>query len=91
MPRPRLCRRVKFKPDVTYFKPRGVPMKNLEVVQLTTEEIESYRLRYMHGLDQSKASEKMKTSQSTYQRILTSASEKIADALVNGKALEIIG
>jgi len=91
MTRPRLCRRVEFKPDVTYFKPRGIPMKNLEVVQLTTEEIESYRLRYIYSLDQSKASEKMKTSQSTYQRILTSASEKIADALVNGKALEIIG
>lgn len=90
MPRPRLCRRIKFKPEATYFKPRGVPMVNLEVVQVTHEEIESYRLRYLDNLDQNEASKKMNTSQSTYQRILVSASEKIADALVNGKALEII-
>lgn len=90
MPRPRLCRRIKFKPEVTYFKPRGVPMVNLEVVHISYEEIESYRLRYLDNLDQCEASKKMNTSQSTYQRILVSASEKIADALVNGKALEII-
>ncbi|MEA3399356.1 MAG: DUF134 domain-containing protein [Patescibacteria group bacterium] len=90
MPRPRLCRRIRFRPRVTYFKPLGVPMVNLEVVCITHEEIESYRLRYIHKLDQNEASKKMDTSQSTYQRILTSASEKIADALVNGKALEIV-
>lgn len=90
MPRPKLCRRIKFKPEITYFKPRGVPMRELGVVHITHEEIESYRLRYLDNLDQNKAAEKMKTSQSTYQRILTSASEKIADALVNGKALEIV-
>lgn len=90
MPRPRLFRKTKFKPNVTYFKPQGVPMRNLEVVQLSIEEIESYRLRYIDNLDQNEAAKRMKTSQSTYQRILTSASEKIADALVDGKALEII-
>lgn len=90
MPRPKLCRKIRFKPEVTYFKPRGVPMVDLEVVHLTHEEIESYRLRYIDNLDQNEASKTMNTSQSTYQRILTSASEKIADALVNGKALEIV-
>ena len=65
-------------------------MRGLEVVRLTTEEMESYRLRFVERLDQTKAAEKMKTSQSTYQRILTSASEKIADALVHGKALQIV-
>lgn len=90
MPRPRLCRRVNFNPISTYFKPRGIPMRQLEVVQLTTEEIEAYRLRYVEKLDQTKSAEKMNTSQSTYQRILSSASEKVGDALVNGKALEII-
>jgi predicted DNA-binding protein (UPF0251 family) len=90
MPRPRLNRRIKYKPNVTYFKPRGVSMRGLEEVSLSIEEMESYRLRYVDGLDQNEAAEKMKTSQSTYQRILTSASKKIADALVNGKALEII-
>jgi len=91
MPRPRLCRRIGFKLGASYFKPQGVPMRNLEVVHLSAEEIESYRLRFVEGLDQNESAKKMDTSQSTYQRILTSASEKIADALVNGKALEIIG
>lgn len=89
MPRPRLRRRIDFQPVSTYFKPNGVPMRFLETVQLTAEEIEAYRLRYVEKLDQTKSAEKMNTSQSTYQRILASASEKIGDALVNGKALEI--
>lgn len=65
-------------------------MKNLEIICLTHEEIESYRLRYVVGLDQNESALKMNTSQSTYQRILMSASKKIADALINGKALKIV-
>ena len=89
MPRPRLCRRIKFNPDVTYFKPQGVPMRFLDVVELTTEEMEAYRLRHINDLEQIEAAKKMNTSQSTYQRILYSAYKKIADALVNGKAIKI--
>lgn len=88
--RPRLCRRVGFNPNVTYFKPRGVPMRELEIVELTTEEMEAYRLRHINDLEQQEAADKMRTSQSTYQRILYSAYKKIADALVNGKAIKII-
>lgn len=90
MPRPRLCRHINFDPNITYFKPRGVPMQKLEVIELTIEEIEAYRLRHLNNLDQKEAAEKMKTSASTYQRILYSAYEKIADALTNGKAIKII-
>lgn len=89
MPRPRLNRRIKFNPDVDYFKPQGVPMRFLEIMELTTEEVEAHRLRYINGLEQKKAAEKMNTSQSTYQRILYSANKKIADALTNGKAIKI--
>ena len=90
MPRPRLCRRIKFNPDITYFKPQGVPMRELEIVELTTEEMEAYRLRYINDLEQQEAADKMHTSQSTYQRILYSAHKKIADALINGKAIKIV-
>lgn len=90
MPRPRSCRCVEFSPSVTYFKPRGVPLSQLEIVVLTTEEMEAYRLRYIDDLEQTAAAKKMDTSQSTYQRILVSASKKIADALTNGKAIEIV-
>ena len=87
MPRPRLCRKIEFEPSVTYFKPQGVPMRYLEIVELTAEEMEAYRLRHINDLDQKEAAKKMNTSQSTYQRILYSAYKKIADALINGKAI----
>jgi len=65
-------------------------MRELEIVELTTEEMEAYRLRHINDMEQQEAAEKMHTSQSTYQRILYSAYKKIADALVNGKAIKII-
>lgn len=90
MPRPRLSRKIEFNPEITYFKPQGIPMRDLEVVELTTEELEAYRLRYINDLDQQEAAKKMHTSASTYQRILNLAYKKIADALINGKAIKII-
>jgi predicted DNA-binding protein (UPF0251 family) len=90
MTRPRLCRKIQFNPDITYFKPQGVPMRELEIVELTTEEMEAYRLRHVNSLEQKEAAKKMNTSASTYQRIFYSASKKIADALVNGKAIKIV-
>jgi len=89
MPRPRLCRKIEFNPSITFFKPQGIPMRELEIVELTAEEIEAYRLRHDKNMEQTKAAKKMQTSQSTYQRILISANKKIADALINGKAIKI--
>jgi uncharacterized protein len=90
VPRPRLKRKIGFDPDITYFKPRGVPLRDLEVVELTLEEVEAYRLRHINKLEQHAAAGKMHTSQSTYQRILYSAYEKVANALINGKAIKIV-
>ncbi|HBM45804.1 MAG: hypothetical protein UT05_C0002G0038 [Parcubacteria group bacterium GW2011_GWF2_38_76] len=92
MPRPQrcLCQGIKFRPNVVYFKPQGVPIQDLEVVELSMEEIESYRLRHIDDLDQKESAERMHTSQSTYQRILNSAYKKIADFLINGKAIKVV-
>lgn len=90
MVRPRLCRRIKFNPSVTYFKPQGVPMRFLEVVELTAEEGEALRLRNIKDLDQDEAAETMNTSQSTFQRILSSAYKKVTEAIITGKAIKII-
>ena len=90
MPRPKICRRIRFDPNITYFKPQGIPMRDLDIVEITVEEMESYRLRHVKGLDQEKSAEEMKTSKGTYQRILYSANKKIADALINGKAIKIV-
>ena len=90
MPRPRLYRRVRFNPNVTYFKPQGVPMRFLEVVELTTEEVEALRLKNTKCLCQIDCAKQMKTSQSTFQRILSSAYKKISEALIKGKAIKIV-
>jgi len=90
MPRPRLCRRIFFNPKVTYFKPQGVPMRFLEVIELTAEEAEALRLKNIKDLDQQEAAKKMHTSQSTFQRILSSAYKKITKAIIEGKAVKII-
>ncbi|MCD4761169.1 DUF134 domain-containing protein [bacterium] len=90
MPRPRLRRRINFDPNITYFKPRGVPMSMLDEIQLTREEVEALRLKNIKNLDQNECAKKMKTSQSTFQRILSSAYKKITEALIKGKAIKII-
>jgi len=90
MPRPRGFRRIQLDPKADYFKPQGIPMRFLEVVQLSLEEVEALRLRNEKDLEQTEAAKKMNTSQSTYQRILSSAYKKITDALVHGKAIKII-
>ena len=87
--RPRLRRRVCFNPPANYFKPQGIPVRSLEVVELTMEELEALRLKNIKELDQIECAAKMNTSQSTFQRILTSAYKKISQALINGKVILI--
>lgn len=89
MPRPRCRRKIRFKPSATYFKPRGVSMRSLEVIELSQEEMEAIRLKNIKDMDQTECARQMETSQSTFQRILSSAYKKIAEALAEGKAIEI--
>jgi len=65
-------------------------MYELEVVELSHEEAEALRLKNVEDLDQQSAAKKMKTSQSTFQRILASAYKKISTALTEGKAIRIV-
>ncbi|OGF27131.1 hypothetical protein A2331_00045 [Candidatus Falkowbacteria bacterium RIFOXYB2_FULL_34_18] len=88
--RPCLSRNIKFNPKADYFKPRGVPMMDLKIIELTIEEGEALRLKNIEDLDQNECAKRMKTSQTTFQRILTSAYKKVSDALVNGKAISIV-
>jgi predicted DNA-binding protein (UPF0251 family) len=91
MVRPRKIRLVSFEPGVTYFKPRAVPLTDLEEVELTIDELETMRLSNIEKLRQEEAAEKMGVHQSTFQRTLARAIEKVTDALVNGKAIKIYG
>ena len=91
MPRPRQCRRVGQLPPAAYYKPTGVPLRALEQVELTVDEFEAIRLADMEGLYQEAAAQRMNVSRQTFGRILEAAHKKVADALVNGKALSIEG
>lgn len=91
MPRPPINRLVEHLPEVTYFKPAGVPLRVLEEVQLTVDELEALRLKDLEGLEQEEASARMGVARTTFRRILVGARAKIAEALVQGKAIRIGG
>jgi len=91
MPRPTKWRRVSFIPEVTYFKPVGIPLYALEEVNISVEEAEAVRLKDVESLEQEQCAEKMSISRSTFQRVMGTARRKIADALLNGKAIRIEG
>jgi len=73
MPRPRLRRRIRGRPNSDYFKPVGIPLRNLEEIEL----------------EMINAAERMGISQPTFSRILKTAREKIATSIVQGKAIKI--
>lgn len=91
MPRPYKPRRVSKMPRFTYFKPTGIPMPLLDEIVLTVDELEAMRLKDIEKLEQHDCAERMDVAQSTLQRILISAREKVSRAIIEGKALRIHG
>ena len=91
MPRPISPRRVRCIPGVCQFKPAGVPLRELEEEILTLDEVEALRLADAEGKYQEEVAEKMGVSRQTVGRILASARQKVARALVNGKAIRLEG
>ena len=76
-------------PEITYFKPAGIPLRALEEVILSVEEVEALRLKDIEGLEQGEGAQKMNISRPTFQKVLASARQKISDAVLNGKAVNI--
>jgi uncharacterized protein len=91
MSRPPCCRKVDQLPNATYFKPRGIPLRDLEEVALTVDELEAIRLADLEGFYQEAAAARMNVSRQTFGRIITEAHRKVADFLIGGKALLIEG
>ena len=91
MGRRQLWRKVSSIPLITYFKPAGIRLSELEEVNLLIEEAEAIRLKDLEGLEQEECAQKMNISRSTFSRLLDSSRHKIADALLNGKAIRIEG
>ena len=91
MARPFKSRRICCTPDSNYFKPAGVPMSALDEISLTMDEFEALRLADLEGLYHESAAQEMKVSRQTFGNIIASARKKMADCIVNTKAIKIEG
>jgi predicted DNA-binding protein (UPF0251 family) len=89
MPRPEKRRRTRCNPAAYYFKPTGIPMDQLEEIALSIDELESIRLADLNGFFQEVAAAKMDISRATFGRIIMRAHNKIAEAIISGKAIRI--
>lgn len=89
MARPKKQRRINCDPNSYYFKPAGISLHKLEEIILEGDEIEAIRLSDFLGLSQEEAALKMNISRATFGRIVKKAREKVADSIINGKAIKI--
>ncbi len=91
MARPTKWRKIENVPAIAYFVPSDKEISEVAENILKLEELEAIRLKDLEGLEQGECADKMEVSRPTFQRILLSAREKIADSLVNGKTIHIEG
>ncbi len=89
MSRPKKCRRIRSLPEVICFKPVGVPLRNLERVIMEHDEYEAFKLAAYKRLLHEEGAERMEISRPTFTRIYNSAIQKIAQAIVEGKIIDI--
>ena len=75
MARPHKERRIEQLPPVTSYKPVGVPMREIDEVILTFEEMEAIRLVDAEQLDMGEAAESMEVSRPTLHRIVNEGYE----------------
>jgi len=87
MARPKIPRQICGSPAQSCFKPNGVPLANLERVFLQPDEFEAIRLVDFQGMQQQQAAVEMGVSRQTLANLVKSARKKVADSLLNGKAL----
>ncbi|HEO98452.1 MAG: DUF134 domain-containing protein [Campylobacterales bacterium] len=71
------------------FKPCGLPRDTHETVIIYEDEMEAIRLADLELLYQEGSAVKMGISRTTFARLIQSAHQKIADALINQKTLEV--
>ena len=75
----------------TYYKPAGIPLRELDDVIIGQDEMEALRLADKEGMYHEDAANSMGISRQTFGRIVSSARKKIADALIDGKAIRVDG
>ena len=90
MPRPRKCRHVCCLPKCSRFGPLNAISAD-GYVQMSVDEYETIRLIDLEGMTQETCAVRMNVARTTVQAIYNEARRKMAEALVNGKALHIEG
>lgn len=91
MARPIKFRNVECFPKSNYFIPCYKKKCSIDEVQLNLEEVEAMRLKDIEKLNQEECAERMNVSRQTFQNIIDKAREKVAIALMEGKAIKIHG
>ena len=91
MPRPISPRTIATLPDVVYFKPAGIPLRDLAERVLPLDEFEAMRLADVDGLPQIDAAARMGISRQTFSRLLGRARRTVATCLCEGNAIRIEG
>ena len=90
MARPCCPRHIAHRPPASYFKPAGIPLCELQEVELAVDEMEALRLADVEDLYHTEAAKRMKVSRQTFDRIVRRAHAKVAEALVHGRALRML-
>jgi predicted DNA-binding protein (UPF0251 family) len=80
----RYCRGIE---GYNLYKPSGIPLSQMEIIELGLDELEAMRLCDFDGKQQEEAADAMGVSRGTIQRLLESGRHKTLDALISGKAL----
>ena len=89
MSRPKKCRILRSSPEVIYFKPVGIPRRELETEIIDHDEYEAFKLTAYDKLLQEEGAKRMEISRPTFTRMYNSAIQKIARAIIEGKSIEI--
>ena len=90
MARPCCPRHIAHRPPASYFKPAGIPLCELEEIELAADELEALRLADVEDLYHTEAAKRMKVSRQTFDRIVRRARMRVAEALVRGRALRVL-
>lgn len=89
--RHRFPRFIEHIPRVSFFKPMGIPMRELEIVELSFAEVEAMRLVDLENLTQEEAARRMGISRRSLWSDLANARKKVTHALTKGCAIQFVG
>ena len=89
MPRCKKIRYCRSLNDETIFRPTGIPLSEIAIIDIEIDEFEAVRLCDYEGKSQIETAEIMKISRGTIQRLLNSGRKKILEGLLYQQAIRL--